>query len=220
MVAIILSIRLPDTSRLRSFIYYCIALIAHQVHVDQQDNDALLRSEYARQAGEGQALFREAELMAQATKHSRSSIEAVSSISNSTIAECSSALCMSGYIDFWRESDSRGLLPWSISDCAFVPGGSPAPPPCAPIGISGGVQPNLQCTLATYLQTKRPPSQGCALLLLQRVVLMLKALHASSLVAVGLCSSAIVSVRPQHPDEYYEGVMGSDLLADPGERQR
>jgi hypothetical protein len=195
----------------------CILL---KVHVNQDKNDALLRHEGTRQDGEGVALFREVELRAQTIKHRSSRIEAISSISHSTIAECSSALCMSGFIDFWRETDSRGLLPWNIPDCVFVPGGVSALPSRVPIGITGGVQPNLKCTLATYLQAKSPPSQGCALLLLHRVMLMLKALHASSLVAVGLCSSAIICVRPQHPDEYYEGAMGSDLFADLGEKQR
>jgi len=190
-----------------------------QVHVKAADNAELLRSEGVREGGGGEKLFKQAEMQSRSssgggTSRSRSSSSgsisaAISSITQSTIAQCSAALCMSSSIDFWRETDSRGLLPWNTPDSIFVAGGSPALPPHAPTGISGCVQRVCQCTLATYLQTKSPPSTGAALLLLQRVALMLKALHASSLVAVGLCSAAIVCVRPKHPDEYYEVCAGT-----------
>lgn len=145
---------------------------------------------------------------------------AISDITHSTIAQCSSAMCMSAYIDFWRETDSRGLLPWDRPDCVVVSGGVKAQPSARPIGISGGVQPVAFCTLATYLQNKSPPSIGASLLLLRRVMLMLKALHASSLVAIALSSAAIVCDRPCSPDDYYDGVMSSGLFADVSAKQR
>jgi hypothetical protein len=195
-----------------------------QVFASDEDNMALLQSEGAKQGDEGQILFRESELSSHAFKRGhRSSSDisaAVAGISQSTIEQCSAALCMSSYIDFWRETDSRGLLPWDKPDCVAVLHGTPALPPLRPTGISGGVQPRIQCTLATYLQSKSPPSQGAALLLLRRVMLMLKALHSSSLVALGLSSAAIVCERQQHPDEYYAGVMGSELFEDKAEKQR
>jgi hypothetical protein len=195
------------------------------VHVDDDANEAALRGEGVREEDGGQRLFREADIktktMRGRSSSSSSSVStAISNITQSTIAECSSALCISSYIDFWRETDSRGTLPWNIPDCVFAPGGTPALPSNVPIGISGGVQPAINCTLADYLRTKSPPSPGAALLLLKRVMLMLKTLHASSVVAVGLCSAAIVCERPRHPDEYYEGVMGSAGFADQAEKQR
>ena len=195
-------------------------LTPQQVHVKAEDNEALLLSEGVRQEGGGEKLFREAELKKSGSSCSSGTNTAITNITQSTITQCSSALCMSASIDFWRETDSRGLLPWNFPDSIFVAGGTPALPHRAPTGISGCVQPIVQCTLASYLQHKSPPSPGAALLLLHRVMLMLKALHASSLVAVGLCSAAIVCVRPRHPDEYYEGVMGSAMFGDEEERQR
>ncbi len=185
----------------------------------------MLRSEGLTKGGEGQMLFKEAEMNAQLKRGSGGGVgssvgAAISNITQSTIAECSSPLCMFAYIDFWRETDSRGLLPWNLPDCVFVTGGSPAAHSHVPIGISGAVRPKLICTLASYLQDKSPPSQGAALLLLHRVMLMLKALHSSSLVAVSLCSSSIVCTRPQHPDEYYKGAMASDMFADVKQKQR
>lgn len=203
---------------------------SHDAHTDAQvcasdeGNIALLQCESAKQGDEGQILFRESQLSTHAFKRGhRSSSDigaAVAGITQSTIEQCSAALCMSAYIDFWRETDSRGLLPWDKPDCIAVLQGTPALPSLRPTGISGGVQPRVQCTLATYLQSKSPPSQGAALLLLRRVMLMLKALHSSSLVALGLSSAAIVCERPHHPDEYYVGVMESELFGDKAEKQR
>jgi hypothetical protein len=201
--------------------FSCIYQVTSNDHVNQ----AMLRSEGLTKRGEGQMLFKEAEMNAQLKRGSGGGVgssvgAAISNITQSTIAECSSPLCMLAYIDFWRETDSRGLLPWNLPDCVFVTGGSPAAQSRVPIGISGAVRPKLICTLASYLQDKSPPSQGAALLLLHRVMLMLKALHSSSLVAVSLCSSSIVCTRPQHPDEYYKGAMASDMFADVKQKQR
>jgi hypothetical protein len=192
------------------------------VCVKDEDNEELLRSEGSKHGNEGHILFQQSELNAQANKKRPSGDirDAISSISQSAIADCSSALCMSAYIDFWRETDSRGLLPWNKPDCVVVSGGVAALSSPRPIGISGGVQPSVKCTLAAYLQRKSPPSTGASLLLLHRVMLMLKALHASSLIAIALCSSAIVCERPFHPDEYYEGAMKSELFTDTKEKQR
>jgi hypothetical protein len=195
-----------------------------QVCSNDEDNDALLRCEGAKQGDEGYILFRQAELSAAASRRnilgSSSVAAAITGITQSTIEQCSAALCMSSYIDFWRETDSRGLLPWDKPDCVAVHGGIPALASSRPIGISGGVQLPVLCTLASYLERSSPPSPGAALLLLRRLLLMLKALHSSSLVALSLCSAAIVCERPHHPDEYHSAVMGSAMFADIAEKQR
>jgi hypothetical protein len=194
------------------------------VTTDTNANQVMLQCEGLKEGNEGITLFNEAEASSRSAKSASGGgsiiTDAIAGITQLTAADCSSALCMSPYIDFWRETDSRGLLPWNLTDCSLVHGGTPASKSSVPIGISGGVQLALRCTLADYLVRKPPPSPGAALLLLQRVVLMLQALHASSIVAVGLCSAAIVCVRPRHPDEYYEGVLGSDLFESSAERQR